>query len=334
VDYNDIPVFIRVVETSSFTKAAKALGLQKSSVSRSITRLENDLGVRLLQRTTRQLGLTDAGQTFYDRVRGALQGFDDAAITVRELGSEPRGTIRVTSTPGAAALGLADAIASFSALYSSITIEVDLSARTVDLVSEGFDLALRAGRLADSSLIAKKVGTTDLALFASPAYLKAHGRPRTVAELAQHQCVLFRGRAGRASWDVRGPEGELTVEVHGPINCNEIEFAMHAAIAGGGIVALPPQLAREWYARGALQLVLDGHHLKGAEVHVVLPSLAFVPARVALFREHLVRELSVYSASVTRECKAAGHPITRAPAAPQPKAAHARSRQRQASARR
>ena len=331
MDYNDIPVFIRVVETSSFTKAAAALGLQKSSVSRSITRLESDLGVRLLQRTTRQLGLTDAGQTFYDRVRGALQGFDDAATTVRELGVEPRGTVRVTATPGAAALGLADAIASFSAQYPAITIEVDLTPRTVDLVSEGFDLALRAGRLADSTLIAKKVGTTDLALFAAPSYLKEHGTPRAASDLARHRCVLFRGRAGRASWDVRGPEGEVTIEVQGPINCNEIEFAMHAAIAGGGITALPPQLAREWFARGALQIVLEGHFLKGADLYVVLPSLSFVPARVALFREHLVRELSAYSASVTRECKAAGHPI----AAPKPvgataKAAHARSRQRQA----
>jgi DNA-binding transcriptional LysR family regulator len=333
VDYNDIPVFIRVVETGSFTKAADALGLQKSSVSRSITRLEHDLGVRLLQRTTRQLGLTDAGQTFYERVRGALQGFDDAATTVRELGSEPRGTIRVTATPGAAALGLADAIASFSALYPSITVEVDLTPRTVDLVSEGFDLALRAGRLADSTLIAKKVGSTDLALFASPAYLKAHGRPRTADELAKHRCVLFRGRAGRASWDLRGPDGEVTVEVHGPINCNEIEFAMHAAIAGGGIVALPPQLARDWFARGSLQIVLEDHHLKGADLHVVLPSLAFVPARVALFREHLVRELSSYSAAVSSACKAAGHALPK-PAAAGAKAAKARSRQRQASRRR
>ena len=163
-------------------------------------RLEAELGVRLLQRATRHLGLTDAGQRFSERVRGALAEFDEASATARELGSEPRGTIRMTAPPGAAAFGLADAIAAFTRQYPSITVDVEMSPRMVELVSEGFDLALRAGRLADSSLIARKVGTTDLALLASPTYLKRRGRPGSPSELTDHDCVLFRGRNGRASW--------------------------------------------------------------------------------------------------------------------------------------
>jgi DNA-binding transcriptional LysR family regulator len=304
MDYNDIPVFIRVVETGSFTKAAELLGVQKSSVSRSVVRLETELGVRLLQRTTRHLGLTDAGQTFYERVRGALSGFDEAATTVRELGSEPRGTIRMTAPPGSGAFGLAAAITSFTRTYPSITVEVELSARIVDLVSEGFDIALRAGRLADSSLIAKSVGATDLVLVAAPDYLKRRGRPRTLRDLEKHVCVLFRGRNGRASWAVRSDDGDEIVDVSGPVNSNEIEFVHLAAIAGAGIAALPPQLVREAILRKELEVVLERHHLKGGDVHVVLPSSAFVPARVMLLRDHLVAELSALTAAARRECTA------------------------------
>lgn len=304
MDYNDIPVFVRVVETSSFTKAAEQLGVQKSSVSRSIGRLESELGVRLLQRTTRQLGLTDAGQTFYERVRGALQGFDEATTTVRELGSEPRGTIRMSVPPGSAALGLADVITSFTEQYPAISIELEHSDRMVDLVREGFDLALRAGRLADSSLIAKKVGTTDLVLFAAPSYLARRGRPRTARDLERHECVLFRGKNGRSTWKLRTRDGEETeVDVSGRVSANEIAFVLRAAVAGGGVVALPPQLAHEAVLQGELEVVLFGTTVPGADVHVVLPSAAFVPARVMLLRDHLVRELTAITQAAHQQCR-------------------------------
>jgi DNA-binding transcriptional LysR family regulator len=302
--------------------------MQKSSVSRSVVRLETELGVRLLQRTTRQLGLTDAGQTFYERVRGALTGFDEAATTVRELGSEPRGTIRVTGPPGAAAFGLADAIASFTTQYPSIEIEVELSPRVVDLVSEGFDIALRMGRLADSSLIAKKVGTTDLVLLAAPSYLKQRGRPRSIRDLEKHDCVIFRGRNGRASWEIRTSGGEEIVDVRGHVNSNEADFVLRAAIAGAGIAALPPQLAREAIAHGELEVVLQGNHLKGADLHVVLPSSSFVPARVTLLRDHLVRELSAMSDAVHRQCTKDGHTSQKSAPAASSAAQPRRRRQR------
>ena len=327
MDLNDIPVFIRVVETSSFTKAAAALGVQKSSVSRSIVRLESELGVRLLQRTTRQLGLTDAGQSFYERVRGALSGVDEAAATVRELGSEPRGLVRLTAPPGSAELGLAEVIASFTQKYPSIIVEVETSARMVDLVSEGFDIALRAGRLADSSLIAKKVGTTDLVLLAAPSYLKRRGRPQQPSDLAHHDCLVFRGRGGRGSWALRSAEREETVDVHGPMNSDEIAFLARAATAGMGITTLPPQLAHGPFSRGELEVVLPNYHVRGADVHVVLPSAAFVPARVMLLRDHLVRELSAAAEAARLTCSEHHRPELPA------EAAAARSRRRQAAAR-
>jgi DNA-binding transcriptional LysR family regulator len=302
MDYNDIPVFVRVAETSSFSRAADSLGVQRSSVSRSIARLESELGVRLVQRTTRHLGLTDAGQTFYERVRGALTGFDEAAATVRELGSEPRGNIRMSAPPGAGALGLADAIASFARQYPSITLAVELSARLVDLVSEGYDIALRAGTLADSSLIAKKVETSDRVLLASPAYLKRRGRPRSLRDLDDHDCVLFRGRNGRASWTLQAGEREETVDVHGPLNSDEMDFTLRAAVSGAGIAALGPQIAREHILRKELEVVLPDYHVRAAELHIVLPSAAFVPARVMLLRDHLVKELAAIAQAARMEC--------------------------------
>jgi DNA-binding transcriptional LysR family regulator len=310
MDYNDIPVFVRVVETHSFSRAADSLGVQRSSVSRSIARLESELGVRLVQRTTRHLGLTDAGQSFYERVRGALTGFDEAAATVRELGSEPRGAIRMTAPPGAGAIGLAGAVASFTQQYPSITVAIEMTARVVELVSEGYDLALRAGRLADSSLIAKKLETSGLVLLASPAYLKRRGRPQVLSDLRDHDCILHRGRNGSASWTLQAGDREEIVDVRGPVNCDETDFMLRAAIAGAGIAALTPQLAREHILRQELEIVLPDYHQRAPELHIVLPSAAFVPARVMLLRDHLLKELAAIAQAARLECT--GHHAARA----------------------
>src|SRR5258708_17286374 len=182
MDYNAIRLFVRVVESRSVTAAAEALGREKSSVSRAVARLESDLGVRLLQRTTRKLALTDAGQAFYERVRTSVAGVDEAANAVRELGSEPRGVVRMTAPPDVDVLGLGEVIAEFVERHPAIQVDVSMSSRQVDLVAEGFDLALRAGRLMDSSLVARRIGSADLAMFASPQYLKRRGRPTTVEQ--------------------------------------------------------------------------------------------------------------------------------------------------------
>lgn len=166
VDLNRIAVFARVVEAGSFTAAAAALGLRKSSVSRSVAALEAELGIRLLQRTTRKLSVTDAGRAYYDRARDALAGLDEARQAVSSLGAEPRGLVRVTA-PVDLAGDLAAVTSAFLRAHPDVRIEMLLTARYVDLVKEGFDLAVRAGALTDSSLLARKLGDADLGLFAS-----------------------------------------------------------------------------------------------------------------------------------------------------------------------
>lgn len=300
MDYNDIPLFVAVVEAGSFTGAASKLGMQKSSVSRSIARLEEDLGVRLLQRTTRHLAPTDAGQAFFDRVRGAVAGVDDARAAVQELGNEPRGTVRVTAPADAATLGVASAIATFVEKYPKIRVDLVLTSRTVDLVAEGFDLAIRAGKLSDSTLVARKVGTTELALFASPAYLSRRGTPKRLAELARHDCVLFREPSGRGTWTLEGPDGPDSVEVTGSVSADDLQFIAGVVAAGAGVSVLPVPLAGTFVKNGALVRILSGYRVIGNGVHLVLPTAAFVPSRVALLRDHL----SVHLTKAFEEAKA------------------------------
>lgn len=302
MDFNDVPLFVRIVESGSFSAAAADLGVQRSSVSRGIARLEKALDVRLLQRTTRKLGLTDAGQAFYERVRGAVSGIEEALDTAREFGHEPRGTVRMTTLPDSAHFNLAEVIAEFAKKYPHIRVELVLTARTVDLVAEGFDLAIRAGRLVDSSLIARRVGPTPLALFAAPSYLKRAGVPESLADLKRHECVLFRSRGPKATWHFTGPNGEEAASVQGQVSADDMTFLTRLCMAGAGIAVIPVALAREPALSGAISLVLGEYRVNGGSVYVVLPSASFVPARVALLRDHLVEHLEREIALSEAEC--------------------------------
>src|SRR5258706_10135771 len=165
MDLNRLALFVRVVDTGSFTGAAAALGMRKSSVSRGVARLEEELGVRLLHRTTRKLTLTDAGRSYVERVRESIEGVDEATAAVRELGHEPQGLVRVTAVPEFAQRGLADLVVRFLRRHPKISIELVLTSRTVDLVEEKIDIAIRAGVLRDSTLVGRKIMATELQLF-------------------------------------------------------------------------------------------------------------------------------------------------------------------------
>jgi DNA-binding transcriptional LysR family regulator len=290
VDYNDLALFTRVVERGSFTAAAQAVGLPKSSVTRSIARLERALGVRLIQRTTRQRGVTDAGRELYERVRGAVAAIEEASEAIREQGHEPRGVVRVSALPDVDLMGVPELLAQLHGKLPSIHVELSLSGRVVDLVADGFDLAIRAGRLGDSSLIAKKVGHTHTALYAAKAYLKKRGKPKALADLKTHDCVLFRGKNGRGRWAF---EGDGEVEIDGVLGTDDFGFLARALEAGMGIGPLPMFMAD----RLELERVLGDHTMAGGPVHVVMPSASYVPARVTAVRDALVAHLSSVLAS-------------------------------------
>ncbi len=302
MDLNHVAVFARVVELESFTAAAAQLGLPKSSVSRTVTRLEEELGVRLLQRTTRQLHLTEAGHAYYERARLALSGLEEAASAATNMSAEPRGTVRVSAPPDFGALNLAETVARFIAKYPLVHIDLSLTSRYVDLVAEGFDLAIRAGKLRDSTLVARRIGTDSLGLYASPAYLRRRGRPKSFIDLENHECVLFHGKQGKAEWRLSGPDGEERVTVRGPVSVDEMSFALQAVAAGLGIGLLPGIGVRVASLRKSLPApvrLLPEYESAAADLHVVSPPTRFQPASVTAFRQFLIEELTLIWGCVT-----------------------------------
>ncbi|HEX5661220.1 MAG TPA: LysR family transcriptional regulator [Polyangiales bacterium] len=287
VDLNRIDAFVQVMDAGSFSAAARALGQPKSSLSRAVSKLERELGVVLLQRTTRRLAITEAGQLYLERARSALGMLADARARLIDTESEPRGVVRFTGPPDDSGNMLAGALASFATAYPAIHVECLITQRRVDLVAEGVDLALRAGRLDDASLVGKKLGDTPLALYASPDYLAARGTPRKLAQLAQHDCVLFRGARGRARWTLSGKRGHESVEVSGPINVDDLGAACQLALRGVGIAFLPTTFGQRGVSEGKLVRVLPSMQAEGGAVYLVHPATPHLPRRVALLRDHL-----------------------------------------------
>jgi len=296
MDLNLVTAFVRVVEQQSFTSAAKALGLPKSSVSRRVTELEEELGVQLLHRTTRKLALTEAGRNYFEQAEKALTELQAAAESASGMDTEARGIVRLTAPVDIGVMGLADVVTEFVRLYPDIHVELSLSSKVVDLVEEGFDVGIRAGKSRDASLVARRLGTAGLGIYASADYLKQHGRPQTLADLANHECVLFRSKHGKALWRLDGPDGEAsTVEVRGRVSVDEMLFVRQAVGNGLGIGLLPAIVIATCQRATALdpvERILPEFSVAGADVAVVTPSGPKRPRRVTLLRDFLVERLA------------------------------------------
>jgi DNA-binding transcriptional LysR family regulator len=297
LDLNQVGVFVRVIETGSFTAAARTLGLPKSSVSRRVSALEESLRVRLLQRGSRKLVLTEAGRMYFERARGALAGLADANAAVTDMSREVAGPIRFT-TGGDNTGMIANLLGEFLGRYPKVQLDVVLTPRRVDLVAEGFDLALRAGPLVDSSLVVRRLGRSDHGLFASRAYLRKAGTPRRVSDLARHRFVLFGEPHQRESLRLTGPRGEETVKVQGPLVVHEMSFAADAIAAGVGVGLVPEgyfgwAMAMKGGSRATRELVrvLADYRATGSELNLVSPPTAYEPTRVALLRDFLAERL-------------------------------------------
>jgi DNA-binding transcriptional LysR family regulator len=291
MDWSRVPVFLEVVEQGSFTLAAKRLGAPKSTVSRSVSALERELGAQLLQRTTRALELTEAGRGFYERAKAARAALDEAQAEAVQASDEATGLVRL-SVPHDA-WPMAELLARFSVLHPQVSIELLVTNRHVNLVEESVDLALRAGRLEDSSLVSRTVGPSDLALFAAPEYLGKHPAPRTVDQLHEHEFVLFRGRQGKQRLRLKGPRGsEKEVTVRGRFNVDDLAFVRALVLEGHGIGALPLFLSGCVHET-PLQPVLPGWSLGGGGVHIVMPAAKYVPARVRLLADFLFEHFKV-----------------------------------------
>jgi DNA-binding transcriptional LysR family regulator len=289
VDLNELIVFARVVQAGSFIAASKALGIPKSTVSRKVADLEDRLDTRLLQRTTRTLSLTDAGRLFYDHCSRIASEVENAQLAVTSLKETPRGLLRVTCGPNASYL--APIIRDYLRRYPEVRLEVVTTTRAVDLVEERFDVGIRAGRLPDSSLIAKSLGLAGWSLVASPAYLKRRGRPRTPADLAKHDIVLFLGQ-GRMTLHLRRGDEDADVELAPRLIINELDM-LHPAVLGGlGVALLPGYQCGDDLRAKRLERVLPGWEPPPTPIHLVYPSTRHLSPTVKSFIEHVQQHMT------------------------------------------
>lgn len=269
--FQDLETFIRVVETGGFTNAASELGLSKSVVSRRINDLENRLGARLLNRTTRRLSPTEVGQAFYERCKRILADVEEAEAAVTNLQTAPRGTLRISAPTSLGRIHLAPILGEFMRTYPDISLDVSLNDRFVDLVDEGYDLAIRVGHLRDSSLIAARLASARRIAIASPAYLAARGEPQTLAELSTHECIVYTATDGGDVWRLNGADGPRTIRISGRVHTNDGEVMCRLAMAGHGIAVVPTFVCDELLRTGQLKVILSAVLEDEVGIYAVYP---------------------------------------------------------------
>jgi len=288
-----LTIFTTVVEQGGFGRAADKLGLSTSAVSRHVSELEATLAVRLLNRTTRRLSLTESGQAFHERCVQLLADLAEAEEAVSATALVARGTLRLTSAITFGVRHLAPALADFSALHPGVDFDVELSDRTVDIVEEGLDLAVRIGSIGSQALIARKLATTRMVLVAAPGYLARRGTPRTPADLAAHHCLTYEYLAGGNVWRFRDRAGaELSVRIGGGAHANNGQFLAALAAAGLGLALEPDFIVAPDIRAGRLVVVLPDYAPPVSDIVVAYPSRRHLSAKVRVFVDFLVRRFA------------------------------------------
>nr|WKF61470.1 HTH-type transcriptional regulator DmlR [Paraburkholderia busanensis] len=267
---DDMRIYVATIDAHSFTAAANRLSLSKQFVSRRVMALEEALGVQLLIRNTRKLAVTELGQEFYERARRILGEVDDAEQAMSSRRAGPRGLVRVSAPMSFGMMHLSPLLALFLREHGEVRVDMELSDRTVDVIGEGFDMAIRIGTLADSTLIAQKLADVRMVACCSPGYLRRRGRPAMPADLARHECLVY-GHGGAVSWEFLMGGALKSVEVHGPLRANNGDLIRDAAVAGIGIARLPDFIVADALSRGLLVTVLDDYLPARTSVHAVYP---------------------------------------------------------------
>lgn len=284
---DEMEVFAAVVESGGFSAAARLLGLSKSAISKQVGRLEDRLGVRLLNRTTRRLSLTEAGSTFHAACRRVLDEAEAAEQAVSDLAAAPRGLLKLNAPMSFGFLHLGAAIPAFHQRYPQIRVDAAMNDRFVDLVEEGYDVAIRIGALSDSSLIARRLAPSRTVLCASPDYLVRRGRPEQPRDLAGHDCLLYTNCANPREWILDGAGGRQAVAVDGPLLANNGDVLCAAAVAGMGITRLPTFIVGPQLRDGRLEVILPDHPVPEEAIHAVYPHSRNLSPKVRVFIDFL-----------------------------------------------
>ena len=287
--FEELQTFIQVVDTGSISRAADRLAVAKSAVSRRVSDLEQRLGVQLFRRTTRRLNLTDSGKSFYERASRILEDLKEAEIAVSQQHAALTGRLKIAAPLTFGLLHLGPAIVDFNKQHPDIQFDVDFNDRQIDILEEGFDMAVRIAELPDSSLIARKIAPVKLTLCASPDYLKNHGTPDKPQDLLNHRCLVYRNITDFNQWKFKDANGEtVSVKVPIGISANNGDFLVTAAVAGQGIVLTPNFITYKSLASGELVPLLNQYQPSSINAYAIYPQTRHLSHRVRAFVDYLV----------------------------------------------
>ena len=290
---SDIAVFVQVVDSGSFTAAADRLDISKSVVSKYVTRLEDRLGARLLNRTTRRLSLTEVGRVFYERSRKGLADIEEAQAEVSLLQGEPRGTLRLNVPMSFGILHIAPALPEFLTLYPEVTVDMNLDDRQVDVIEEGFDVSVRISELPDSSLVARRIGPCRHAIVAAPSYLKQYGTPRTPDELGNHNIITYRYQDSAHNWHFQAPgKKPVSVTVSGSVTMNNSLAVRAALLEGIGITRTPTFVVGTDIQEGRLVPILRDFETPDVPIFLVYPQRRHLSPKVRAFVDFMSTRIS------------------------------------------
>lgn len=289
--FEAMKVFVRIVESGGLTAAARTLDVSLPAVARGLAGLEKRLGTRLLNRTTRKIGLTESGARYVEHCRRILAEMAEAEATLSAQRLVPSGTLNVSAPVAFGRLHVAPLLPDFLALHADVSINLVLVDRLVNLVDEGFDIAIRIGHLADSSLVATRLGTTRRVICASPEYLRRHGRPRQPRDLKRHNCIRFTALNPGREWTFRGKGRTESVRVPSNLSCNIADAVIEAAAKGLGLATLLSYQIQRHLAASELEIVLRDFEPPPIPVHAIYPHGNLLPAKSRAFVDYLVERL-------------------------------------------
>ncbi len=289
---DELDVFVAVVEGQGFSAAAKRLDTTPAAVSRRIKALEERLGVRLLQRTTRRIQLTEAGELYFREVSRLLGDLRAVEQQLEAVTAQPTGELRMVAPMSFGQRRLAPVVVRFALMHPKLRVSLKLEDRETDIVSEGFDLAIRIAYPSDSSLVARAIGTVPRYFCASPEYLARRGTPRTPRDLQQHDCLHYNIISEREEWSFGGAQGDETVVIKAAFCCNNGEVLAEAAMQGLGITLLPEFIVEDALADGRLVRVLEGRERSPLVLSVLYPSRRHVPVKTRLFIDYVIEKLA------------------------------------------